>query len=250
MLKIILAEDDPAMRIVLKKSLNDIPGLEVVGEVENGKQLIQMVEKVNPDVVFVDVDMPEMNGVDAAKEIFDINPKIFIVFATAYDSYTHEAFEVYAFDYLVKPFKLERIRQTMERIKKLKADREKTGFLARPVSQFQNENLKLKIQSNDRCHFVNIQDIILITRIERKTVIYTKQDTIKTYESLQQLAERLKNCNFFRCHKGYIINKDMVTEILPWGNKTYIAKLANTKETALMTLEKAKEFRKRFCVDQ
>ncbi|PKM47543.1 MAG: DNA-binding response regulator [Firmicutes bacterium HGW-Firmicutes-8] len=250
MLKIIIAEDDPAMRIVLKKALNDIPGLEVVGEVENGKQLVQLVEKINPDVVFVDIDMPEMNGVDAAREIFDINPKIFIVFATAYDSYTHEAFEVYAFDYLVKPFNLERIRQTMERIKELKLDSEKTGFLAQPISQSKKENIKLKIQSNDRCYFVNVQDIIFITRIERKTVIYTKHDVIKTYEPLQQLAERLKNCNFFRCHKGYIINTDMVTEILPWGHKTYIAKLENTKETALMTLEKAKEFRTRYCVGQ
>ncbi len=251
MLKIIIADDDSTLRTILKKVLNGISGLEIIGEAENGKQLIQMVEKTNPDVIFVDVDMPEINGIEAAKEVFDINPKIFIVFATAYDSYTHEAFEVYAFDYLVKPFKLERIRQTIERIKELKADREKTVLLAQSVARSKKENLKLlKIQSNDRSYYINVQDIILITRIERKTVIYTKQDTIKTYEPLQKLAEWLKDSNFFRCHKGYIINTDMVMEILPWGHKTYVVNLANTKETALMTLEKAKEFGKRYCVGQ
>jgi two-component system LytT family response regulator len=193
--------------------------------------------------------MPEMNGVEASQEIFDIDPKIFIIFATAFDRYTHEAFQVYAFDYLIKPFNLGRIQQTMERIRELHAGREQASFFDRSAVQSGKKIFKLIVQSNDRCNFINIHDVILITRIERKTVIYTLQGCIKTYEPLQQLGERLKSDNFFRCHKGYIINTDMVTEISPWGHKTYLVKLANTKETALMTLQKAKEFREKYCLE-
>lgn len=248
MIKTLIAEDDPAMRLVLKRILDGIAGTEVIGEAENGKQLVQMVEELTPDVVFVDVDMPEMNGVEAAREIFDINPKIFIVFATAYDNYTHEAFQVYSFDYLIKPFKLERIHYTMQRISELKTVREKVHFQQISVNTVEQKNLKLILHSNEKSTYINIQDIILITRYERKSVLFTMQGNFTSYEPLQKLEERLKGCNFFRCHKGYIINTDMVIEVSPWGNKTYLIKMANTKETALMTLEKAKQFNKMFCL--
>ena len=94
----------------------------LIGEAVDRRQLIQMAEELKPEVVFLDVDMPEFNGVEAAREIFDINPKIFFIFATAYNCYTQEAVEVYAFDYLVKPFNLERIRWTIKRIQALKAN--------------------------------------------------------------------------------------------------------------------------------
>lgn len=249
MLKIVVAEDDPAMRLVLKKVLNGISGVEVTAEAENGKQLVQKVEELKPDAVFLDIDMPEMTGVEAAREIFDINPKIFIIFATAFDNYTHEAFQVYAFDYLIKPFNLDRIRQTMERIKELQAEREKTGSVERQVMQLGKDNQKLLIQTNDSQKFINVQDIIILTRNDRQTVIYTLHGIIKTYESLQKIGERLNVSNFFRCHKGFIINADMVSEIFPWGNRSYLVKMLNTKETALMTVEKVKEFRDRYCLN-
>jgi len=192
-------------------------------------------------------------GIDSDKvvvrEIFDINPKIFIIFATAFDNYTHEAFQVYAFDYLIKPFNLDRIRQTMERIKELQAEREKTGSVERQVMQLGKDNQKLLIQTNDSQKFINVQDIIILTRNDRQTVIYTLHGIIKTYESLQKIGERLNVSNFFRCHKGFIINADMVSEIFPWGNRSYLVKMLNTKETALMTVEKVKEFRDRYCLN-
>jgi len=102
---------------------------------------------------------------------------------------------------------------------------------------------KVKIQSNRRYSFVNIHDIILITRECRQTKIYvTGGPVIPTYESLSELDKRLKDYNFFRCHKGFIINSGMVIEIIPWGSKTYLVKLANINVTALMTLNKVKEF--------
>lgn len=249
MLKVILAEDDPAMRLILKRVLEGIKGIDLVGEAENGRQLVQMVEELNPDIVFLDIDMPEVNGIEASREIFDINPNIFIIFATGFNCYAHEAFEVYAFDYLVKPFNLERIRRTVERIKELKMEREQVGFLQQERPLRREENFKLKVLSNDKSTFINVPDIILITRNERKTMIYAVGDVVvQSYDPLQKMEERLEKHRFFRCHKGFIINPDMVLELSPWGNKTYLVKLANTKETALMTLEHAKEFQQLYCL--
>jgi DNA-binding LytR/AlgR family response regulator len=249
MLKVIIAEDDPAMRLILKRVLEGITGIDIVGEAENGRQLVQMVENLNPEIVFLDIDMPELDGIGASKEIIDINPNIFIIFATGFNCYAHEAFEVYAFDYLIKPFDLERIRRTIKRIKELKIEREEVGFWGQERGLCREENLKLKVLSNDKSTFINVPDIILITRNERKTIIYAVGDiVVQSYDSLQQMEERLEKYQFFRCHKGFIINPNMVLELSPWGNKTYLVKLANTKETALMTLEHAKEFQKLYCL--
>ena len=249
MLKVIIAEDDPSMRLVLKRVIMEISGVEIIGESETGKQLVQMTKELKPDVVFVDVDMPEMNGVEAAKVIFDINPKIFIIFATAYDNYTHEAFQVYAFDYLVKPFELERIKQTMNRIIELKAERDNPNIVNQIQPQAKSfHGQKFMIMSNESYSLVNIHDIVLITREEQKTVIYTNQGAIfSTYENLKQIEKRITTDKLFRCHKGYIINVDFVMEITPWGNKTYLIKMANIKENALITMEKLKEFREKYC---
>lgn len=249
MIEVIIADDGKEIRDILKQILTEISGVQVIGEAENGCQLVKMVREMKPDLVFVDVDMPEMNGTKAAKEIFEFDPNIFIVFATGYEDYAYEAFKVYAFDYILKPFKVDRINQTIKRVIEWKDEIRRLHLIERMASQMDKKNMKLKIKSSQSCIIVNTQDIIFITRSERRTLIYTTQGIIKTYEPIEKLYGRLKGDNFFRCHKGYIINADMVIEYLPWGHKTYVVKLANTKETALMTLEKAKEFQKKYCFE-
>ena len=107
---------------------------------------------------------------------------------------------------------------------------------------------KLTVHISNNSIFLNPLDIIFITRKDRKSVIYTTQGTYALNESLEELEKRLNSETFFRCHKGYIVNVEMVIEFNPWGNKTYIVKLANTTETAFVTLEKAKEFRQKYCI--
>lgn len=247
MIKIIIADDDPYARIIMRTELNNIPGNIIIGEAENGRELVQMAKELNPDVVITDIDMPEMNGLDATKEIFNLYPKTLIIFATAYDNFARDAFQVYAFDYLIKPFNTERIKQTIQRIQDLNTKRENSVILELPQKSG-GENFKLFVQSNDNSLFVEIQDIIMITRYEQRTIIYTTEETITTYEPLKSIANRLNNNRFFRSHKGYLINVEKVKEISPLGNKAYQVKLANINEKALMTLEKLKEYREKYCV--
>lgn len=239
MLRIILAEDDPSMRLILRRVIEKVSELEVVAEAENGAQLLHLVERLLPDVVFLDISMPTVNGLEAAKRIFSIDPSIALIFATAHDNYTHEAFAVYAFDYIVKPFNLDRIRQTLTRIKMVKAEKNNGSSAAQKGSS------KLIIKANDRQTHIDTQDIIFVTRSGRQTIIHTTKGSVSAYEPLQSLGTKLAGDNFFRCHKGYIINADMVKEVSPWG-RSYLVKFAHTSETALMTRERAKEFKERY----
>lgn len=246
MLNVIIAEDDPEVRNILKYIITRVPDVNVMTEVETGQQAVEAVEELKPDVVFLDVNMPEMSGAEAAKKIFNIDSNIMIVFATGYGDYALNAFEVYAFDYIMKPFEPERIFQTIGRVKEKKAKNQQLQLMEKVAGQITKKNSKIKIQSCDHFNIINIKDIIFITRSGRQTVLHTISGTIKTYEALEKLHLRLKGWNFFRSHKGFIINVDMVTELSPWGHKTYLVKLANTKETALMTLGKVKEFQKMY----
>ena len=236
-LRIIIAEDDPAMRLILRRVIEGISDIEVVAEAEDGAQLVELSEKLAPDVVVLDISMPTLSGLEAAKKIFSISPTISLIFVTAHDNYTHEAFELYAFDYIVKPFNLERIKQTMARIKELRAG---SGVHS-------DKSSKLAVKSSEGHVFLDTHDIILVTRSNRQTIITTTKGTVTTYEPLQSLSTKLGADTFFRCHKGYIINAGMVMEISPCGDKTHLVRLASTTETALMTRERAKEFQAQYC---
>ncbi len=241
-IKVIIAEDDSSMRIVLRKILEDIEGVAVTAEVEDGRTLIEKVEEQPPDVVFLDVDMPGMDGLDASREIADLQPKVFIIFATAYPQYTRQAFEVYAFDYLVKPFKPDRIRKTMERIKGLLLERKRVAVTEPSQRPEHQDTTKKKLMVQYRRHkvFVNLADIVLITREARKTVVYTVDKKFKISESLGELEEKLDGSMFIRCHQSFIVNLDMITEIIPWGQKSYLVKLSYIEEDAIATMDKVR----------
>lgn len=235
-IKVIVADDDYGMRMILKKSVEKIGGFRVVSEAENGEAVLSLYEELHPEVIFMDVEMPKMSGIECAKRIIDINPKTFIIFATAHNEFMTEAFEMYAFDYIVKPFKLERIFQTLERIKTLTEEREAYNIHA----TFRHErNLeKILIKNKEGISFIDIKDIIMIQREDRSTVIYTTNESYTTSEGLTELEERLDRNQFFRSHKSYIINISMINKIYPYGRWTYIVKLKNSDRDALITHEK------------
>lgn len=236
MLKVLIADDDPDMRLVIKKVLEEMDDIQVEGEADNGIDLIKMSKKLLPNIIFLDIDMPEKSGIDAAREIFHANPHVSFVFVTAYSSYALEAFELYAVDYLVKPFSLNRIKQTIEKITKSKSLNTNKNIL-------NNKPRKLFIQSNGLYRVINIKDIIFITRISRRTIIYTIHGPVSCYEALQDIDAQLEKSNFLRSHQGYIINTDRIIEISPCGNKVYSVKFDSIDETALMTLEKLRIFK-------
>ena len=127
----LIADDDPGMRLILRKKIQSMEGFMVAGEASDGREAMALYEKCHPQVVFLDVDMPGKTGIECARQIQDQNPACILIFATAHEEYMGEVFEVYAFDYLVKPFKLERLQKTLLRIEK-RLRREKEAPLPAP----------------------------------------------------------------------------------------------------------------------
>lgn len=238
---VFIAEDDPDMRFVIKKVVEEVEGVSVIGEAGDGLKAIKLIRELSPQVVFLDIDLPGKNGVELAQEIFDINPLTSIVFATAFNEYRGEAFDVYAFDYLVKPFKMNRVRQTMDRIKLVLSGK----VAGRPKAYSKNfkKNVRRKqlFRDNGKFVYLDLDDIIYITKEGRKSTIYFIGGRIKTNDQLTVLEKQLEGYPFFRSHSGFIVNLKMVKELIPAGRSSYELVMENTKNRPLITVEKFKE---------
>lgn len=243
-LKILIADDDEGMRLVLKKVIRKNTDFEIIGEAEDGITALSFADSLKPDIIFMDVEMPQLNGIECAKKIMDLNPKIILIFATAHEEYMQEAFEVYAFDYLVKPFKMERITQTLTRIKDIVSQK---SLQPMPIALQHDKGLeKLLVRNKEGISFIDMDDIILIQREDRSTVIYTATEHYSTSEGLSEIEGRLNQTIFFRCHKSYIINLTYVSKIFPYGRWTYLIKLKNTEKDALITSDRYEVLQKFF----
>lgn len=243
-LRVLIADDDAGMRTVMRHIIDKVDGFQLAGEAEDGEDTLQKAETLKPQVVFLDVEMPKISGVDCARTIQDMNPATVIIFATAHDAYMSDAFEVYAFDYLIKPFKVERVVQTLEKIRE--------RLICQPAPQEEmphtvtanrkTVNGRLMLRHREGVSFIDLNDILLVQREDRATVLYTKDDErFVTGDSLAEMEERLPEDVFFRCHKSYIINLNHIKDITPYGRWTYVVRLQGTKHDALITHEKYEE---------
>lgn len=247
-LRVLIADDDAGMRSVMRKIIAKVNGFALVAEAGDGRTTVELVEKLKPNVVFLDVEMPEMSGVECARTIQDMDPGIIIIFATAHDTYMGDAFEVYAFDYLVKPFKVERVIQTLERARdRLWQRGEKTADAPVRHEPARAVEGRLMLRHREGVTFVDLRDVLLVQREDRSTVLYTSDgERYVTGDSLAEMEERLNSDAFFRCHKSYIINLNHIKDITPYGRWTYVVRLEGTKHDALITHEKYEELERMF----
>ena len=243
-LKVVIGDDDSGIRLLLRKAIEKVEGFNLIGEAADGEAALFLFQSLKPDIVFLDVEMPKFTGLECATRIMDMDPKTKIIFATAYAEYMPEAFQVYAFDYLVKPFKVERVFQSLESIKALSThiEDESVNKIIKKVKSLD----KLLIKNKEGICFVDMKDIIIVQREDRSTVIYTKDNSYVTSEGLSELEERLDGKVFLRSHKSYIINMAMITNIYPYGRWTYCIKLKNTNKDALITHDKYDELKDMF----
>ncbi len=234
------------MRMVVRKLIERADDYALVGEAENGEELLALFEKARPEVVFMDVEMPGMSGVECARLIQDKNPKTIMVFVTAHEEYMADAFEVYAFDYLLKPFRLERAMHTLDLIRQRL--RESAGAQDAPQKPVRfNAPARIMLRHREGVSFVDLNDILLVQREERATVVYVADGgRFVTGDTLGEMEERLPEGMFFRTHKSYIVNINHIESISPYGRWTYIVKLRGTKQDALITHERFEELQTRF----
>ncbi|MGL5244432.1 MAG: LytR/AlgR family response regulator transcription factor [Sarcina sp.] len=244
-LRVLLIEDEPGIRTLLRKIIEKKDGFHVVGECDNAKEAIKILKKTEPDIVFLDVQINEGSGIECAKEIADVNPKTKIIFATAHAEYMQEAFEVYAFDYLVKPFNVDRVFNTLDRINDIENYKKNKDDLDK-IIRYEKGLDKLLVKGKESISFVDVKDIILVQREDNTTVIYTKEHSFTTSATLTEIEKKLGGDEFMRTHKSYIINLSQISKIFPYGRWTYIVKFKDIDKDALITQEKYEDIKKIF----
>ncbi len=245
-ISVMLVEDEEGIRKLLNKIIEKKPGFEVVAESDNLANAVTLFMKKKPEVVFLDIEINGDSGLECAKIIADLEPKTKIIFATAHTEYMSDAFEVYAFDYILKPFNIERVNRTLERIEGFKQNQEPDSSELDKIVKYEKGLEKLLVKGKESMSFVDIKDIILVQRENGSTVIYTKSDSFVTSASLSDVEAKLDKEQFLRSHKSYIINVSQIKKIEPYGRWTYIVTFKDIDKDALMISEKYEEIKRRF----
>ncbi|WP_026695137.1 LytR/AlgR family response regulator transcription factor [Peribacillus kribbensis] len=220
MMKAFLVDDEPLARDELKYLLMRTKEIEIIGEAGSIADSLTQINVLKPDLVFLDIDLSGDSGLELAERIQQMDWEPAVVFATAYDEYALQAFELNAFDYLLKPFDEDRIRQTLNKIQSLK-----TIGAARiaPASQTHKEQGtgKFAVASDERIVLVDISSIVYIATDEGKTLIKTLDSEYKAADTLTAVEKKLSPNRLVRVHRSYLVNLDHIAEIEPWFNSTY-----------------------------
>ncbi|MGE5702493.1 MAG: LytR/AlgR family response regulator transcription factor [Clostridia bacterium] len=236
-IRIMVAEDERLAREELLYLLEQEEEVELLPSAANGRELLELVSAHEPDVVFLDIKMPEMEGVQAARMLAARKKQPLLVFCTAYENYALDAFGVNAVDYLLKPIEPHRLKQTLARLRSRLQN--PTPSVPNPTStasvagQLGSKVAKLLIDDGERFIVIDPESILYAMRDERVVQIFTSTQTYTSKMTLQQLEEKLKAHPFFRIHRSYLVNILYVSEIAPWFNGAYNLTLKDARKTQL-----------------
>lgn len=221
-MKAIIVDDSKLARQELKHLLKNLDEVEIVGEAENAENALQKIEKLSPDLVFLDIQMPGKDGFTLLQEIESI-PEV--IFVTAYDQYAMKAFEHNALDYLQKPIKLERLMSAIEkasaniRLKKKKPEEEKLGLTD-----------QVFVKDGEKCWFIELSQIRLFQIEGNHTKVFFQNENPLIPKSLSYMEQRLNEKYFFRANRQEIVNLKWVEKIEPWFSGTIKAYLKGGEE--------------------
>lgn len=234
-MRALVIDDERLARKELIKLLNEHPEIEVIGEAVNADEAMDLIEKLNPDLLFLDIQMPGKSGFELL-EMLDTVPMV--IFTTAFDQYALKAFEVSALDYLLKPIQPERLNETITKL--IMAE---TGQVSESV---ENDGIRLKlndrvfVKDGDRCWFVSLSDIRLFESDGNYIKVYF--DTFKPmiHKSLNALDDKLDQRMFFRASRKHIINLSWLESIEPWFNGGLMVKLKGGEKVEVSRRQAAK----------
>ena len=237
-----IAEDEFLAREELQYLLEKESDFTLLPSAESGEQLLELYFEYRPDVVFLDIEMPGITGVEVAKQITaSTNEAPLFVFTTAYDSYAVDAFEIEALDYLLKPFDQVRLQQTLERIRaKLQSEQveRKDTIESKNASQASN---KLLVDDGEKMMVISPESIYYAVPSQRMLEIHTENEVIESKMTLQELEKKLTDRAFFRTHRSYLVNLNHILEITPWFNGAYNITLKNKDRTIIPVSRSARK---------
>ena len=236
----LIVDDEQPARDELAFLLKGLPDVEVVGQGKNGVEAVNLIRELNPQVVFLDVQMPGIDGFGVIKKLLEKKVRLpFFIFATAYDHYAVQAFEVNAIDYLLKPIARTRLEKAIGKIRReleaveptqQKLDRLVQLVEERPVAQPN----KLLVKSGGRLVLVDSDDIIYASIEDGVITVVTRDlEGQSNFRTVEELQSNLDPNSFWRAHRSYLVNINRIREVVPWFKSSYQLKMDDRKQTEI-----------------
>lgn len=239
-LRVAVADDDEPVRNLISDLLSTFADVTVVGKADSGKNLLELVRETGPDAVFVDVFMPELDGLSVVHQLQKDHPGLFVVFVTAHTQYAVEAYNLDAADYLVKPVSRDRISRALAKVKRFKGLRQPPGSVDQKV--IPDKHKKISLKTGHGITVVDAESIYFVEKSGKKCIVHTTYGCYETTENLVSVEQKLDPGRFFRCHKSFIINPDRVEKILPYADRAYEVTFKGYSPKVTMRRDKYEEF--------
>jgi len=233
----VVADDEQLARDELCFQLTQIDGVEIVSQATDGLQALDEIARLNPDVAFLDVQMPGLTGFEVARRLLENGTDLAVVFVTAFDHRAIEAFEVNAVDYVLKPVEPARLEQAVGRVRKRRAEQplgDQLERLVRMMAGPKDRRNQIAIKVAERIVLVQADDIIYASLTEDSINIVTGQVSgTSNYRTLDELQARLDPDVFWRVHRSHLVNINKIKEIVPWFSRNYILRMRDAKATEI-----------------
>jgi two-component system response regulator LytT len=231
----LLVDDEQLARDELSFLLKEFPEVEVLATAKNGLEAIQLIESLEPDLVFLDVQMPGLDGLGVIQKLREKNvPLPHFVLATAYDQYALEAFRLEALDYLLKPIEKDRLALSIERAHKVVADRARTAQPEAPPLKPSTQRTKLLVKNSNRNFIVDAQDVVYATIEDGLiTVVATGVEGESNYRTIEELQSNLDPDTFWRVHRSFLVNIHRIREVIPWFKSSFQLRMDDKKQTEI-----------------
>jgi DNA-binding LytR/AlgR family response regulator len=231
----LIVDDEPLARDELAYLLRDFPEVEIVATAANGLEAIDLIEDIEPDLVFLDVQMPGLDGLGVIRRLREKDtPLPYFILATAFDNYAVEAFQVEAFDYLLKPVEKERLAATLDRARRAIASRPARldatePDLPRPPGGYKT---KVLVRRDNRNWIVDANEIIYATIDDGLiTVVTPTLEGESTYKTIEELQSSLDPEQFWRVHRSWLVNINRIREVIPWFKSSFQLRMDDKKGT-------------------
>jgi len=235
-ISVVLVDDEQLACDELAYLLKEFPDIEVMATGQNGLEAIRLVEDLEPDVVFLDVQMPGLDGLGVIRKLREKDvPMPHFILATAYDQYALEAFRWEALDYLLKPVDKERLAVSIERARKAVAEKAKTAQ-PEPAATSRNTPLrtKLLVKNNNRNFIVDAQDLVYATIDDGLiTVVATNVEGESNYRTIEELQSNLDPDTFWRVHRSFLVNIHRIKEVIPWFKSSFQLRMDDKRRTEI-----------------
>ncbi len=231
----ILVDDEKLASEELAYQLKEFSDIEILATASNGLEAVKLIQSMEPDLVFLDVQMPGLDGMGVIRKLRELDiPLPYFVMATAYDQYAVEAFRWEALDYVLKPVDKERLTVAVERARKAVSDRNKAEQPEPALPKPALQRSKLLVRSNQRNFIVDAQDVVYATIDDGLiTVVANNLEGQSNYRTIEELQSNLDPDTFWRVHRSYLVNIHRIKEVIPWFKSSFQLRMDDKKQTEI-----------------